>query len=64
MSTSGHDTLVQRLAMMLVKLNQGEHLEPHALAEEFNVHVRTIQRDINERFGYLPLEKTDGAYRM
>ena len=64
MSASGHDTLVQRLAMMLVKLNQGEHLEPHALAEEFNVHVRTIQRDINERFGYLPLEKTDGAYRM
>jgi predicted DNA-binding transcriptional regulator YafY len=64
MSASGHDTLVQRLAMMLVKLNQGERLEPHALAHEFNVHVRTIQRDINERFGYLPLEKDNGSYRM
>ena len=64
MTSSGHDTLVQRLAMMLVKLNQGESLEPRELAQEFGVNVRTIQRDINERFGYLPLEKVDGAYRM
>lgn len=64
MSASGHDTLVQRLAMMLVKLNQGESLEPRELAKEFGVNVRTIQRDINERFGYLPLEKANGAYRM
>ncbi|MGA1287977.1 MAG: WYL domain-containing protein [Rubrivivax sp.] len=59
-----HDTLVQRLAMMLVKLNQGEDLEPRRLAEDFGVNLRTIQRDLNERFGYLPLEKVDGAYRM
>jgi predicted DNA-binding transcriptional regulator YafY len=64
MTTSGHDTLVQRLAMMLIKLNQGESLEPRELAQEFGVNVRTIQRDINERFGYLPLEKVDGTYRM
>lgn len=59
-----HDTLVQRLAMMLVKLNQGEALEPRQLAEDFGVNLRTIQRDLNERFGYLPLEKVDGGYRM
>jgi predicted DNA-binding transcriptional regulator YafY len=64
MSSTGHDTLVQRLAMMLVKLNQGEGLEPKRLAEEFGVNLRTIQRDLNERFGYLPLEKVDGVYRM
>ena len=64
MTASGHDTLVQRLAMMLVKLNQGESLEPRELAQEFGVNVRTIQRDIHERFGYLPLEKVAGAYRM
>jgi len=64
MASGSHDTLVQRLAMMLVKLNQGESLDPRALAQEFGVNVRTIQRDINERFGYLPLEKIDGAYRM
>ena len=64
MASGSHDTLVQRLAMMLVKLNQGESLDPRALAQQFGVNVRTIQRDINERFGYLPLEKIDGSYRM
>ena len=64
MTVKNHDTLVRRLAMMLVKLNQGECLDPLKLAEEFGVTLRTIQRDINQRFGYLPLEKSDGKYRM
>jgi predicted DNA-binding transcriptional regulator YafY len=64
MPTGSHDTLVRRLAMMLVKLNQGESLDPAALAEEFGVTLRTVQRDLNERFAYLPLEKQDGRYRM
>lgn len=63
-SRSGHDTLVRRLAMMLVKLNRGESLEPRQLAEEFGVNLRTIQRDLNDRFGYLPLEKVEGRYRL
>ena len=53
-----------RLAQMLVKLNQGERLDPQALAEEFGVNLRTIQRDLNERFAYLPLEKIDGRYHL
>lgn len=64
MSSPDRDTLVRRLALVLVKLNQGESLDPRELAREFGVNVRTIQRDINERFGYLPLEKIDGTYRM
>ena len=64
MTNNHHDTLVYRLAQMLVKLNQGEKLEPHALAEEFGVNLRTIQRDLNERFAYLPLEKLDGRYQL
>jgi predicted DNA-binding transcriptional regulator YafY len=64
MANNHHDTLVYRLAQMLVKLNQGEKLEPHALAEEFGVNLRTIQRDLNERFAYLPMEKTDGCYHL
>lgn len=64
MTVKNHDTLVRRLAMMLVKLNQGESLDPLKLTEEFGVTLRTIQRDINQRFGYLPLEKSDGKYRM
>jgi predicted DNA-binding transcriptional regulator YafY len=59
-----HDTLVYRLAQMLVKLNQGEKLDAQALADEFGVNLRTIQRDLNERFAYLPLEKTDGRYHL
>jgi predicted DNA-binding transcriptional regulator YafY len=64
MSTGNHDTLVYRLAQMLVKLNQGEKLDPQSLADEFGVNLRTIQRDLNQRFAYLPLEKTDGRYHI
>ncbi|MBZ0131860.1 MAG: WYL domain-containing protein [Rhodocyclaceae bacterium] len=49
---------------MLVKLNQGGKLDPQALAEEFGVNLRTIQRDLNVRFAYLPLQKTDGRYHL
>lgn len=61
---STHDTLVVRLAQMLVKLNQGEKLDPVSLAQEFGVNRRTIQRDLNERFTYLPLVKTNGKYHL
>lgn len=64
MSAQYHDTLVYRLAQMLIKLNQGEKLDPHALAEEFGVNLRTVQRDLNERFAYLPLEKVNGRYHL
>ena len=64
MASDNHDTLVYRLAQMLVKLNQGERLDPSALADEFGVNLRTIQRDLNVRFAYLPLQKTDGCYHL
>ena len=64
MTAASHDTLVYRLAQMLVKLNQGEKLDPQQLAEEFGVNLRTIQRDLNVRFAYLQLEKTDGRYHL
>lgn len=64
MSSANHDTLVYRLAQILIKLNQGERLDPLLLADEFGVNPRTIQRDLNERFAYLPLEKVNGRYRL
>lgn len=64
MASDNHDTLVYRLAQMLVKLNQGEKLDPSALADEFGVNLRTVQRDLNERFAYLPLQKTNGRYHL
>ncbi len=59
-----HDTLVYRLSEVLTKLNQGESLNPQALADEFGVNLRTIQRDLNVRFAGLPLIKTNGRYKM
>lgn len=64
MGSGTHDTLVYRLAQMLVKLNQGEKLDPQELADEFGVNLRTIQRDLNERFAYLPLIRTNGRYHL
>lgn len=64
MKTAYHDTLVYRLAQVLIKLNQGEQLDPQDLADEFGVNLRTIQRDLNERFAYLPLVKTNGKYHL
>ena len=64
MTDSNHETLVYRLSQILIKLNQGLKLDPRALAEEFKVNLRTIQRDLNERFAYLPLERLDGYYRL
>ena len=34
------------------------------LPTNFGVNLRTIQRDLNERFAYLPLRKTDGRYSL
>lgn len=64
MTTGFHDTLVFRLAQILVKLNQGEKLDPHVLAVEFGVNLRTIQRDLNDRFAYLPLVKNGNSYQL
>lgn len=64
-SPADHDNvLVYRLVQLLIKLNQGEKLDPQALAEEFGVTRRTLQRDLNERLAYLPLEKSEGRYRL
>lgn len=62
--TTERDSFGYRLIQILKKLNQGEKLDPQALAEEFNVSLRAIQRDLKERFGFLQLEKTKGRYHL
>lgn len=64
MSQGEHDRLVHRLSLILLKLNQGEALEPKALSQEFGVNLRTIQRDLNHRFTYLPLQRVGGRYSL
>ncbi len=60
MAVGTHETLVHRLAQMLIRLNQGEKIDPADLANEFGVNLRTIQRDLNERFSYMPLVRSSG----
>lgn len=59
-----HDTVAYRLASILQKLNQGEKLDPKQLAEEYQVHRRTIMRDLTERFTFLPLNVNQGIYSL
>lgn len=59
-----HDTLAQRLSLILTKLNNGESFTVVELANEFNVSARTIQRDINERLSYIPIQKNGDYYSM
>jgi predicted DNA-binding transcriptional regulator YafY len=64
MKLAGKDTYGYRLVQILRKLNQGQKLDPKALANEFGVNLRAIQRDLNERFAFLELEKVNGLYQM
>lgn len=57
-----HDKLGQRLGLILTKLNSGERVDIDALADEFNVSTRTIQRDLNQRLAYLPIEHQGKSY--
>ena len=59
-----HDNLAFRLTAILGKLNQGERLNPQVLAQEFGVSERTVQRDINVRLAFLPMQKIAGHYSL
>jgi predicted DNA-binding transcriptional regulator YafY len=51
------ELLAQRIVDVITKLNAGETLNIDELAEQFNVSKRTIQRDINSRLSFLPLQR-------
>ena len=58
------DKIAIRLAQILMKFNNGERFSLEELAKEFNVSIRTIRRDINERFAYLPIKKEGDYYLL
>ena len=51
------ELLAQRITDIIIKLNAGEVLTIDELVEEFGTSKRTIQRDINTRLAFLPLER-------
>lgn len=65
MAKGKHERLAERLAGILQHLNQGEDLIIEELLEKYQVDRRTLQRDLNERLAFLPLERIDnGIYRL
>ena len=59
-----YDKILTRLTVILQRLYEGETLYVGALAKEFNVGTRTIQRDFNERLIRFPIEKEGRGWRM
>lgn len=62
--TENSETIAHRLVGILRLLNEGKKLDPKALVAQFGVTPRTIQRDLNERFAFLGLDKVDGCYSL
>lgn len=52
-----YDKTLTRLILILTKLSNDELPTIKDLSEEFNVGIRTIQRDLYERLTYFPIEK-------
>jgi predicted DNA-binding transcriptional regulator YafY len=63
-TSKAHDKTAVRLTQILLKLNSGEKLDLYQLADEFKVTKRTIQRDLLERFAFLPLIKDNGLFYL
>ncbi|NPA29022.1 MAG: WYL domain-containing protein [Epsilonproteobacteria bacterium] len=59
-----YDKILTRLVTILHRLYEGEALSVKALAEEFGVSTKTIQRDFNERLARFPLEKEGRRWRL
>lgn len=55
---NSYDKILTRLILILTKLSNDEAPTIKELSIEFNVKIRTIQRDIYERLAYFPIEKT------
>ena len=59
-----YDKILYRLTAILSRLYQGEKLQPKDLSEEFNVSLRTIQRDFKERLLSFPIFYEDKHWQM
>ena len=57
-----HDKLAMRLAQILMRFNDGERFSLEEVADEFNVDIRTIQRDLNDRLSFMPIKRENGKY--
>jgi len=59
-----YDKILTRLTEILSRLYQGEKLQPKDLSDEFNVSLRTIQRDFKERLTNFPIYYENKHWQM
>ena len=60
-----YDTTLTRLIGILSKLSNNERYNTKEFALEYNVGIRTIQKDINQRLISFPIEKDiDGKFKF
>lgn len=60
-----YDKTLRRLNTIIARLNNGESLSVKELAADFNVSIRTIQRDFNEKLvGLYPIYQDKRKWKM
>lgn len=63
-SHSKSEKLAQRLSRIIARLHQGEHIDKHQLAIEFDVDVRTIERDLHQRLQGIAERNAQGLWQL
>lgn len=63
-SASKGEKLAQRLSHILARLHQGDAVDKHQLAKDFQVDVRTIERDLGERLCGIIERSADGKWQL
>lgn len=63
-SASKGEKLAQRLSRILARLHQGDVVDKHQLAQDFQVNVRTIERDLGERLRGIVERSADSQWQL
>lgn len=63
-SASKGEKLAQRLSQILARLHQGDAVDKHQLAQDFQVDVRTIERDLGERLCGIVERSANGQWQL
>lgn len=63
-SHSKSEKLAQRLSHIIARLHQGELIDKHQLAAEFEVDVRTIERDLHQRLHGIAERNAQGQWQL
>ncbi|MCL2524051.1 MAG: hypothetical protein FWF20_10510 [Betaproteobacteria bacterium] len=58
------EKLARRLSAILATLHQGGNIDKHQLAEEFQVDIRTIERDLGERLYGIAERNDQGRWQL